>query len=397
MKNEKLFLFILAFVQFAHIIDFMIIMPLGKQFMQLFEINPQQFSIIVSAYAGAAFVSGLLSAFFIDRFDRKQVLFYIHLGFTLGTFACAMADGYVFFLLARCIAGAFGGILTAIVYAIIADAIPYERRSAALGIVMTAFSVASVVGVPAGIFLAAKFNWRMPFFVVAGISLIVLLMIHYVVPNLRKHLEKGTPPKNPFQILSNIVKDPNQVRALTFSIVLILGHFTIIPFIAPYMQLNIGFSDYQVTYIYLAGGTASAIFLPLFGRISDKVGNIRIFTIMCVLALGSIYALTNLDTHYILIALLVTTSYFIVSSGRTVPATTLVTSAVSPESRGSFMSMRSAVNQAGLALGSFIAGMIVTESDDGSLQNYHYVGYFTIGMSLLAILLAQRLKVARGN
>ncbi|MEL6925321.1 MAG: MFS transporter, partial [Bacteroidota bacterium] len=338
--------------------------------------------------------SGLLSAFFVDRYDRKRVLLVIHLGFTIGTLACALAQSYVSFLLARCVAGGFGGILTAIVFSIIADAIPYERRSAAMGIVMTAFSVASVVGVPAGIFLAAEYSWRMPFFVVGGVSVIVLFMIQGVVPSLRKHLENGAPIKNPFQILGNIARDPNQVRALSFSIILILGHFTIIPFIAPYMQLNIGFSDYEVTYIYLAGGTASAICLPLFGRLADRFGNIRVFTIMCTIALGSIWAITHLDTNSIVIALLTTTSYFIVSSGRTVPATTMVTSAVSPESRGSFMSMRTAVNQAGLAIGSFIAGLIVTEQADGSLQNYALVGYFTIGMSILAIVLAQRLRVA---
>ena len=149
--NEKLLLFILAMVQFTHILDFMIIMPLGSQFMRIFDISPRQFSLIVSAYAGSAFVMGLFSAMFIDRFGRKQALFFTYIGFTIGTIACAMAPGYYFFLAARSITGAFGGILGALVLSIIGDTIPLKRRASAMGTVMTAFSVASVLGVPAGI------------------------------------------------------------------------------------------------------------------------------------------------------------------------------------------------------------------------------------------------------
>ena len=94
VMNEKLLLFLLAMVQFTHIIDFMIIMPLGKQFMQLFDISPQQFSVIVSAYALSAFAVGFLSAMYIDRFDRKKALAFTYLGFTLGTFACGLANDY---------------------------------------------------------------------------------------------------------------------------------------------------------------------------------------------------------------------------------------------------------------------------------------------------------------
>ena len=153
--KEKMLLFILAVVQFSHILDFMIIMPLGSQFMRIFDISPRQFSLIVSAYAGSAFVMGLFSAMFIDRFDRKQALFYTYIGFTIGTLACAIAPSYLVFLAARSVTGAFGGVLGALVLSIIGDTVPLKRRASAMGMVMTAFSVASVIGVPAGIYLAA--------------------------------------------------------------------------------------------------------------------------------------------------------------------------------------------------------------------------------------------------
>jgi len=392
VKNEKLLLFLLAVVQFTHILDFMIIMPLGKQFMQLFDINPQQFSLIVSVYAGSAFLIGFPSAMFIDRFDRKQALLVVYLGFTLGTFACALSGSYYLFLAARAATGAFGGILSALVLSIIGDTIPLKRRASAMGVVMTAFSAASVVGVPVGLYLAAEFSWRMPFFVVGGIAALFTVLIFFFIPPLRRHLENGPILRDPLQVMGNIFKDSNQRMALLFTIVLMLGHFTIIPFIAPYMQLNIGFSDYEVTYIYAVGGTLTIFLLPLFGRLADRFGRAKVFTFSSIAALASIFALTNLDTSSIAVALCVTSSFFVVASGRSVPATTMVTAVVKPESRGSFMSVRTSINQAAMGAASFLAGMIITENSDESLGNYEIVGYIAIAMSLLAILLAWKLK-----
>ena len=393
MKNEKLLLFLLAIIQFAHIIDFMIIMPLGAQFMEIFQIDPQQFSFIVTIYAAAAFISGLLSALFIDRFDRKHALLYMYIGFTLGTLLCAIAPNYLLFLMARGLTGAFGGILGALIFAIIGDVIPFERRASATGIVMTAFSVASIAGVPLGLHLAAAYGWRMPFIAIGTFSLFIIAAIVFLIPNMTRHITIGKVQQNPFAVLRQMVHNQNQMSALLFSIVLMLGHFTIIPFIAPYMQLNIGFSNHDIKYIYLFGGLATAILLPIFGRLSDRFGNARIFTIASILALFSIYGITNLPPVTMLIALCVTSSYFIVASGRSVPAMTMVTAVVKPENRGSFMSVRSSMNEMALALSSALAGFIIVKNPDGSLGNYEWVGYVAILMSIVAIFIAHRLKV----
>jgi len=393
MKNEKLVLFLLAVAQFTHIIDFMIVMPLGAQFMEIFDISPFEFTLIVSSYAIAAFAAGLFGAMFIDRYDRKKALLFIYLGFTIGTLACALAPSYIFLLLARSLAGAFGGLLGALVLAIVADVVPLERRGKAMGIIMTAFSVASVAGVPAGIWLAAEYSWRMPFIVVSLMSFVTIFLIIKFVPALTKHLENDQPTIRPFKVIENLFSDKNQVSALLFSIILMLGHFTIIPFIAPYMKLNIGFSDYQITYIYLIGGTLTAFLLPFFGRLADQFGHVKIFTLASILAVFSIYAITNLSTVSIAIALCATSSFFVVASGRNVPATTMVTSVVNPESRASFMSFRASANQGALFVSSLIAGAIIGTNEDGSLTNYETVGYIAIVMSIIAIIMARKLKL----
>ena len=188
MINEKRLLLILAAIQFCHIIDFMIIMPLGKTIMALFSISPQQFAWLVSAYAGAALVGNLISAAFIDRFDRRTALLFLFVGFTVGTLACAFAPSYEWLLFLRASTGLFGGTLSALVLAIVGDVIPLERRASAMGWVMTAFSVASVVGVPSGIWIASEYSWNSPFIVTAAISAIFVVMGYFSIPSLKGHL-----------------------------------------------------------------------------------------------------------------------------------------------------------------------------------------------------------------
>ena len=432
MLNEKRLLFILAAVQFSHIIDFMIIMPLGKTIMEVFNISPGQFAWVVSAYAGAALIGNLISTAFIDRFDRRTALLFLFCGFTLGTLACAFAPSYIMLLIFRSCTGIFGGTLGALVLAIVGDVIPLERRASAMGWVMTAFSAASVIGIPAGIWIAAEYGWNSPFIVTAAIAAFFVVLAWFFVPPLRGHLvaeaafqagpqvhskgrkeqgKKGAEviddiavppmvtafvPKHGFAKVVDpfvrIFSDANQRAALLFTMTLMLGHFTIIPFIAPYMQINIGFEDKQVGLIYLIGGLLTVVLLPLFGRLADKYGRMRIFTIASFFALGSIYTLTNLDTESITIALLASSSFFVVASGRNVPATTMITSVVRPENRGSFMSIRQSINEMALFASTVIAGFIITEGPDGKLEHYEWLGYFTIVMSVLAVWAASRVR-----
>ena len=371
----------------------MIIMPLGKEFMELFQINPTQFSLIVSVYSFSAGVVSFIGASMLDRFDRKKALLYLYIGFTLGTWACAFAPTYATFLLARVVSGGFGGILTAVVLSIIGDVIPFQRRAQATSYVMMAFSVSSVIGVPLGIWIATNFGWRWAFHGIAGISAVFILLITFYLPSMTQHLVQEYRTKNPFKAFWKIIRSSNERSALIFSMAVIFGHFSIIPFLTPYMQLNIGLTDDQVTYMYFIGGVSTVFALPLVGRLSDRYGNQKIFILGSLFAICSIYTITNLPLVSLALALTATTSYFIASSSRNVPTVTLVTSVVTPENRGSFMSIRTSVNQFSMGLSAFIAGNIIIRMPDGSLSNYPIVGYFAIGMTLLSLFLVSRLRV----
>lgn len=392
MKNERLLLFILAVIQFTHILDFMIIMPLGSTLMETFDISPKQFSLIVSSYAIAAFVTGIISAFFLDKFDRKTALLTGYIGFTVATFACAFSPNYTIFLIMRSLTGVFGGILASLILSIVADAVPLHRRATAMGYIMMAFSTASVVGVPFGLYLAASFSWEVPFFAVGGISVVMIIVTIFFFPSMRQHLENAHERPKALDNIIGIFKNPNQLRALGFTMLMMLGHFTIIPFIAPYMIRNVGFSDIDVSYIYFIGGLATFFTLPFFGKLADKRGHKSVFIVMGLMAIIPILLITHLPAISIVIALMVTTLFFITSSGRSVPATTMVTSVVKSKNRAGFMSLRSSANELALALSSVIAGAIVIEDEaTGTLLHYDYVGYIAVAMTIVSVWVGSKL------
>ena len=396
-SKERLLLFILAAVNFTHIMDFMIMMPLGPQLMGLFKINPQQFGFAVSAYSITAGISGFVAAFFVDRFDRKKLLFFAYIGFLLGTFACAFAPGYYALVAARILAGLFGGMIGAQVLSIVSDAFPYERRASAMGVLMTAFSLASVAGVPSGLWLAAKYSWHIPFLAIALIGVGVAIGIYMFIPSMTKHIASDQPKGNPLHVLTDIMKSPNQMRALSLSVVLMMGHFSIIPFIAPSLVGNVGFRQDQIFLIYLVGGALTIFSAPLVGKIADKYGKFPVFAIFALISMVPIWLITNLWLMPIWVVLSISGFFFIAVNGRMIPTQALVSGVVSPQQRGGFMSINSSVQQLASGLAVTIAGAMVHEGENGRLENYPMVGYFSIVLIGISIFLASRVKVEQNG
>ena len=392
-SKERIVLLLLAALNFTHILDFMIMMPLGNYLMPYFNISSQQFSFLVAAYTFSAGISGFTAAFFVDRFDRKKVLLFGYIGFLVGTLCCALSPSYAILLLARIVAGLFGGLIAAQVLSIVADLIPYERRGTAMGIIMAAFSVASVFGVPFGLYIANHFNWHGPFVFVAGLGAILIPLIIRYLPKMDAHVHATITNKiDPLTLVKGIVKDPNQLLALGLSACLMMGHFMIIPFLNPFMEFNMGFSKTQTPMVYMVGGALTLFTSPLMGKAADKIGKHRLFVILVFLSIPPIALITNLPAIPFYLVLTITGFWFIVSSGRAIPAQAMISNVVPPERRGSFMSFNSSIQQVFVGLASVLAGWIVVKTPSNKVLHYEVTGYFSIVIILLSTVLATLLN-----
>ncbi|MDP1740769.1 MAG: MFS transporter [Polaromonas sp.] len=390
-KRELWLLVTLAGIQFTHIVDFMVMMPLGPQFTQLFNISDASFGLLVSAYTFAAGASGLLASLYVDRFGRKNLLLVLYLLFALATLACGLAPNYDSLMLARIAAGTFGGVMSALSQTIIADVIPFERRGRAMGIVMSSFSLASVAGVPLSLFLAAHFGWHAPFFAIAGVSAVLALGAWVTLPPLTGHLQQKR--RSPLGGIVQVLRDNNHLKAFLFSALLMFSGFTVIPYITIFITVNGGFTVQQVPYLYLCGGAATLVTARYIGRLSDSVGKVRVFSYMAMAAAVPMLVLSQSAGFGVWGILLVTTALFIGMNGRMVPGMALVASAANPQLRGTFMALNSSVQSAAMGAAAFVGGLIISRDAQGLVQNYGGNALLGVLATALSLMLVRKLHL----
>lgn len=396
VKNERFFLFTIAGIQFTHILDFMIMMPLGPQLIRVLQIDTHQFGLLLSSYTLTAAASSLLAATYIDRFDRRKLMLTLYALFIIATLCCGLAPNYTALLIARALAGAFGGILGALVQTMVADVIPFERRGKAMGTVMTAFSMSTVAGVPLGLLLASTFTelgWRAPFFFIVLLASTFWLIGYKLLPHLTAHLQNKR-VGNVFQQLFAVAKEPSHLTAFAFIALIMMAGFTVIPYIPIYLTSNVGMTESFITVIYLCGGAATFFTSQLIGRMSDKHGKLKMFRWVALASFIPLLITTHLFPIAWWLVLINSTLFFILVPGRMVPGMAMVSAVPAAQVRGTFMSLVSSVQMLSSGLATLVAGLIITRTPSGQIDHYDTVGYIAVACGVLTIWIAQHLRVA---
>ena len=390
--SEKRLLLLLAAVQFTHIMDFMIMMPLGPQLMRELGISAREFGALISCFSLASGVVGLAVAPFMDRFDRRQLLLFCYAGFALGTLACGLSEDAGTLLWARVICGAFGGVGGATIMAIVADVVPPERRASGMGIIMTAFSAAAALGVPFGLKLAQWWKWEAPFLAVAAVAGVVWLGLARILPPVRGHLTGGeiTSGRDFLELLRN----GNAWTGLALMVAMIFGHFTIIPYLSPYLVGNVGLPEKSLFLVYLTGGAVTIFTGPLIGKLADRHGRFLIYACLIGSACIVIRLLTSSGPLPLWQTLLLAGFFFAFASGRFVPGQAVISMAVPPARRGAYMSLVACSRDLAAGLTTALGGLIVTEGTGGRLLHFDRLGWIAIGASLVSLGIFRKVRTA---
>ena len=391
-RRERLVLTILAAVQFTTIVDFMIVMPLGPQLMRALDISPAQFGLIVSSYTFAAGAAGLVASSIIDRFARRNTFMILYAGFLLGTLLCALAPNYHLLVFARVATGAFGGILGGMAMTIIGDVFPEERRGRATGSLMTGFALASIVGVPFGLFLGTNYGWHIPFMalVVGGIP--ALALTPFALPRLNAHVGKSHP--HPLRSLVEIFSHANHLSAFALIVALSIGSFTVFPYISAYLVANVGLTEHQLPLIYIVGGGLTLVAAPIIGRLADRYGKLRVYRVMAPMSALLLATITHLPSVHVAIAAAVFGAMMVSNVGRMIAAMAIVTSSVEPRLRGGFLSANASLQHIACGVGAYLGGIIVSESADGRIEHFGTVGWIAAAATLSSLWLAGRVRLA---
>ncbi len=377
---------ILSLLQFTVILDFMVLSPLGAILMEKLNVTTSQFGMVVSAYAFSAGISGLLTAGFADKFDRKKLLMFFYTGFILGTVLCAIAPSYELLLGARIVTGIFGGVIGSVSFAIITDLFKMEVRGRVMGFVQMSFAASQVLGLPIGLMLANSFGWHAPFWMIAGAGSILGIVMFIKLKPVDKHLHLRI-DQNAFHHLLATITRPDYAKAFFATTLLATGGFMLMPFGSAYSIHNLGITLAQLPMIYLITGAFSILFGPLTGKLSDKIGKFNIFCIGSVISISMVAIYTHLGVTPLWELITLNVILFIGISSRMIASSALLTAVPDAKDRGAFMSINSSTQQISGGIASIIAGLIVVQTSSGKLERYDTLGYTVIGSMLLAVVM----------
>lgn len=390
-RYQLFIVLVLSLLQFTVVLDFVVLSPLGDQVIKALEITPAQFGWLVSSYAFSAGISGILTAGFADKYDRKKLLLFFYSGFILGTLFCGLSSSFTMLLLARIFTGLFGGVIASISLTIVTDLFHLDQRGRVMGFVQMGFAVSQILGIPIGLQLAIIWGWNAIFIAIVGLALIILfLLIRYMKP-ITRHLELARPGHNAVMHLIGVVKNKNYRIAFSLTSLVALAGFMLMPFASVFLVNNVKITHEELPMVFMFTGVTSIIALPIIGRLSDRVSKFKVFAWGSVLAIIMTLVYTNMPILPFILVVIINMLLFISTSARMVPGTAMITAVPGMEDRGAFMSVNSSLQQVSGGIAAMIAGLIVVQENPGSpIIHYNTLGFITTGLFIIGIIMAFR-------
>jgi predicted MFS family arabinose efflux permease len=385
---ERRVILLVTLIQLINVLDFVMVMPLGRDFARALSFPEDKLGLIGGSYTLSAAIVGLASSRFLDRFDRRSALTFSMLGLVMATAAGALARDLHTMMAARIVAGAFGGPATSVSLAIVADVVPAQRRGKAMGMVMAAFSIASVLGVPAGLYAARLGSWRTPFAALATIGLVVTIFAARMLPRLRGHLDS---PSGHRGSTFALVRRPEMAMTLAAAGAMTFSIFMVVPYIRSFLQNNHHYPSTMIPYLYLVGGIASFAVVRVAGPVVDRIGSTPVAALGTILV-SACLVIGFLPSHPIAPVMLVFSIFMCTGSLRGVPLSALSSKLPAPHERAQYMSLQSAVQHLSSSAGAIGASMILVTAADHRLLHMDVVVTIAIALAAMMPLLLWRVE-----
>ncbi len=389
---QVLVIFLLAITQFTVVLDFMVMSPLGDMLMKSMNLKTSQFGMAVSAYAFSAGISGLLTAGFADKFDRKKLLLFFYIGFIIGTLFCGLAHNYIMLIVARIITGLFGGVIGSISMAIVADLFPIQKRGRVMGFMQMGFGASQVLGIPISLYLANAWGWQTPFLMIVALAAIVWLIVLLKLKPVTKHLDQKN-EKNVILHLINTISQKHYRIGFLSTAILSIGGFMMMPWSSAFAINNLKLTQQQLPIVFMVSGVSSLITMPLIGRLSDTIDKFKIFLIASIMMIIMVLIYTNLTPVAFTLIIIMNIFFMVSMMSRMVPAMALTSGLPKMHDRGAFMSINASLQQIAGGVAAVVGGMIVVQKDKYSpLEHYNTLGIVISVLSVISILMVYRVS-----
>ena len=353
-----LVVFTLWLLVFSSASQTMILSPILPMIGDELSIADAVLGTLVSVYSIMVGIFAILAGPVSDKIGRKRILILGCGTMTLALCLHGFVTGYFSFVTVRIFAGSAGGILSGAAVSYIGDYFPYERRGWATGWVMSGAAFGQIFGIPLGIFMAARWGFRSPFYMFAVTMALTVFLVIFQIPQPDVMRTKGklSVRKAAGDYLA-MLKRPEIAWAAAAFFMMFLGVSLFVIYLPTWLERDIGISGNEIAVMFLFGGFANVLTGPRAGRISDRIGRKKIILFACIglssLLLSTVFLVTGPLSAYAFFFLAM-----VLVAMRISPFSALLTALVPDDRRGSLMSLTVALGQLGFALGGAIAGPI---------------------------------------
>jgi predicted MFS family arabinose efflux permease len=289
-------------------------------------------------------------------------------------------------LLARIVTGLFGGVIGSVALAIATDLFPLQMRGRVMGIISTAFAASQVLGLPAGLFFANRWDWHAPFFAILAIAIpagvIILLRMKPVADHLALKQERS-----PLMHLIHTVAEPRFFLAFILVTLMPTGGYMLMPFGTAFIVNNVGLAFAVLPMIYLITGLSAVFTGPLVGKASDRFGKFPTFCVGTVISVIMVIIWTNIGHVGLAWVIVINVILFVGIFSRMIPSQALVSAIPGPTQRGAFNAVSASLQQLAGGISSGVAGLIIVQMPDGHLEHFDWIGYVVVAVALVSVVL----------
>ena len=366
MRQRREFLVVATLfgILFLATADNQLLIPLLPLLSRELEVSVQSLGGLFSGYALAAALASLLLGPLTDRLGR---LLFLRLGlilFALSALSTYGAGSYGDLVWLRVGTGAAAGILSMCTTSFIGDCFPYKRRGRVMGIVLSSYFAALILGVPISAWVAEEMDWHEIFLASFVLAAILLASCLLFIP--------GHGPRRPwvaggyFRAYPRLLVRKETGAALAISFCVSGATLAFLTFLAGYLDRAFGVREpLEIASLFLIVAGASIVGSPVAGWLSDRWTKRGVF-----LTTNTLLLIPLLSWERWAWGLPLMMAFFVISlctAFRQTALHTLQTELITGEERGSFIALRNGFSQLGISLSVFIAGLLYSALGFGAV------------------------------
>lgn len=354
--------------------DNQLLIPLVPLLRTEMGLHGGDFGIIFSIYALSAAFGNLAIGPLSDRHGRLPFLRAGLILLALSTYLTSFSTGLPWLIAMRALAGIAGGVLSNCAASIVGDVFPYERRGRVMGMVLSSYFAALILGIPLGAWIADALGWRAVFQATAAASVAVLL-VSFGVGRTLSAIQRAPGEGSPFANLGRLLRFSERRAALAVSFLVSGGTLAFLTFIGDYLSRTFGLTTVEISVVFLLSGIAAVFASPFSGWLSDRWTKRRVFLVSNSLLVVALIALPFAPWGAALFAAVFVAGLAV--AFRQTSLQTLQTELVTATGRGAFMALRNGSSQLGISLAVFLAGGLY------DLAGYQGVAWMAAGLTFL--------------